>query len=42
MRDKTYLDSIQVIIKPVTRAHVKKFKKTINGMIQVTWDQLNL
>ena len=40
--DEAYLDSIQVPVKPVTRARAKKFKEVLNGLIQATWAQSNL
>ena len=40
-RDKVYRDLIQVPIRPVIRAQAKKFIEALNGLIQVTWAQLN-
>ncbi|KAH9649300.1 hypothetical protein KPL70_025934 [Citrus sinensis] len=39
--DKAYSDPIQVPVRPVTRARVKKFKEALNGLIQATWAQSN-
>ncbi|KAK9178032.1 hypothetical protein WN943_027222 [Citrus x changshan-huyou] len=40
--DEVYLDPIQVLVGPVTRAQAKKFKEALNGLIQATWAQSNL
>ncbi|KAH9780555.1 hypothetical protein KPL71_008123 [Citrus sinensis] len=42
MWDEAHSDPIQVPIGPVTRAHAKKFKEVLNGLIHVTWTQSNL
>ena len=34
--DEAYSDLIQVPVRPVTRARANKFKKALNGLIQVT------
>ena len=34
-------DPIQIPIRPVTRAQVKKFKDILNGLIQGVWAQAN-
>ncbi|KAH9680122.1 Endonuclease [Citrus sinensis] len=39
--DEAYSDPIQVLVGPVTRARVKKFKEVLNGLIQATWAQSN-
>ena len=39
MWDETYSDPIQVPIGPVTRAHAKKFKDALMGLIRATWSQ---
>ena len=39
--DEAYSDPIQVLIKPVTRARAKKFKETLNGLIQAILAQSN-
>ena len=33
---------IQVLVGLVTRARVKKFKETLNGLIQYIWVKVNL
>ena len=40
--DEVYLDPIQVLVGPVTRAQAKKFNEVLNGLIQATWAQSNL
>jgi len=34
-------DLVQVAIGPVTRACAKKFKESVNGLIQATWAHAN-
>ena len=36
MSDEAYSDFIQVLVRLLTRAQVKKLKETLNGSIQVT------
>ena len=37
--DETYSDPILVPIGPVTRAHAKKFKDALMGLLRATWSQ---
>ena len=39
--NKWNADPIQVPIGPITRAWVKKFKETLNGLIQNIWVEVN-
>ena len=41
MTNKWNVDPIQVPVGPVTRAQAKKFKKTLNGLIQNIWIEVN-
>ncbi|GMN47497.1 hypothetical protein TIFTF001_016675 [Ficus carica] len=37
--DETYSDPILVPIGPIARAHVKKFKDALTGLIRASWSQ---
>ena len=39
--DEAYSDPIQVPIRPVIRARVKKYKEALIGLIQAPWAQSN-
>ncbi len=41
MWDKAYLDPIQVPVRLVVRARLKKLKEVLNGLIRATWAQSN-
>ena len=41
MTNKWNATPIQVLVGPVTRARAKKFKETLNGLIQNIWAKMN-
>ncbi|GMN59289.1 hypothetical protein TIFTF001_028389 [Ficus carica] len=42
MANKWIVDPIHVPIGPVTRARTRRFKETLNGLIQIIWTEVNL
>ena len=37
----TLREPVQILIGPITRARVKKFKDALNGLIQEIWSKVN-